>query len=59
MVSQKHRAGSSRVSSSKEEFMKMQKPNLFELKKVQRVIELDEEEELTDREIWIMREYLD
>ena len=40
--------------------MKMQKPTLSEIKRVQRVLEFDEDpNDLTDREIWIAREFLD
>ena len=35
--------------------MEIQKPSFSEIKRVQRLIELDED--LTDREIWIYREY--
>jgi len=38
--------------------MEMQKPTLWEIKRVQRTLEF-EEEDLTDREIWIAREFLD
>ncbi len=34
--------------------MEIQKPTKFELKRVQNVVD---EEDLTDREIWIYREY--
>jgi len=50
--------GSLRASSSEEEFMETQKPTLWEIKRVQRALEFDEED-LTDREIWIAREFLD
>ncbi len=67
MVSQKHRAGNQssefRVLSvadcSREEFMEIQKPTSSEIKRVKHVLEFEDEEELTDREIWIAREFLD
>ncbi len=36
--------------------MKIEKPTKFELKRVQRSVDCDEDN-LTDREIWIYREY--
>ena len=39
--------------------MEMQKPTLSEIKRVKQVLEFEDEEELTDREIWIAREFLD
>jgi len=39
--------------------MEMQKPTLSEIKRVQWALEFEDEEELTDREIWIAREFLD
>ncbi len=37
--------------------METQKPTLSEIKRVQRVLEFEEYDDLTDREIWIYREY--
>ncbi len=59
MISQKHRAGLLKRSPAQEEkYMEIQKPTLWEIRRVQRALEF-EEEDLTDREIWIAREFLD
>ena len=39
--------------------MEMQKPTLSEIKRVQRALDFEEYDDLTDRDIWIAREFLD
>jgi len=39
--------------------MEMQKPIASEIKRVKQVLEFEDEDDLTDREIWIAREFLD
>lgn len=37
----------------------MEMPSMSEIRRVKKTLELEDEEELTDREIWIAREFLD
>ena len=48
-----------RLDCSREENMEMQKPTLWEIKRVQRALDFEEYDDLTDRDIWIAREFLD
>ena len=48
-----------RLACSREKNMEMQKPTLSEIKRVQKALEFEDEEDLTDREIWIARKFLD
>ncbi|HLD41521.1 MAG TPA: hypothetical protein VJB06_00660 [archaeon] len=59
MVIQKHRAGLLKRLLTQEENMEMQKPTLWEIKRVQRALDFEEYDDLTDRDIWIAREFLD
>ena len=39
--------------------MEIQKPSFSEIRRVQKLLDFDQYEDLTDREIWIAREFLD
>ena len=39
--------------------MEIQKPTSSEIKRVKQVLEFEGEDDLTDREIWIAREFLE
>ncbi len=39
--------------------MEMQKPTISEIKRVKWILEFEDPEDLTDRDIWIAREFLD